>query len=132
MNLVVVESPAKAEIIAKFFGPGFEVLASYGHVRDLRPKEGTVEPKAGTVEPKAGVTMHYAVIERNEKHVAALSKPMNKAAAKKTASKKVAAEKAFAAKATVKKKTTKNSAAKTTTIKSPAVLFVPATSTSDA
>lgn len=125
MNLVVVESPVKAEIIAKFFGPGFEVLASYGHVRDLRPKEGTVEPKAG-------VTMHYAVIERNEKHVAALSKPMNKAAAKKTASKKVAAEKAFAAKATVKKKTTKKSAAKTTTIKSPAVLFVPATSTSDA
>ena len=71
MNLVVVESPAKAKTIKKYLGPGFEVLASYGHVRDLRPKEGAVEPEDG-------FSMHYAVIERNEKHVAALSKAMKK------------------------------------------------------
>ena len=72
MNLVVVESPAKAKTIKKYLGADFEVLASYGHVRDLRPKDGAVEPDEG-------FTMHYAVIERNEKHVAALSKAMKKA-----------------------------------------------------
>ena len=38
-NLVIVESPAKARTIEKYLGKGFEVLASYGHVRDLVPKE---------------------------------------------------------------------------------------------
>ena len=44
MNVVVVESPAKAKTINKYLGPGFTVLASYGHVRDLPSKDGSVNP----------------------------------------------------------------------------------------
>ena len=44
MNVVVVESPAKAKTINKYLGPGFKVLASYGHVRDLPSKDGSVRP----------------------------------------------------------------------------------------
>jgi DNA topoisomerase-1 len=44
MNVVVVESPAKAKTINKYLGPNFTVLASYGHVRDLPSKDGSVEP----------------------------------------------------------------------------------------
>ncbi len=43
MPVVVVESPAKAKTIEKYLGPGFTVLASYGHVRDLPPKDGSVD-----------------------------------------------------------------------------------------
>src|ERR1700751_4240970 len=46
MNIVVVESPAKAKTINKYLGPGYEVLASFGHVRDLPPKDGSVDPAA--------------------------------------------------------------------------------------
>jgi len=44
MNIVVVESPAKAKTINKYLGPGYEVLASYGHIRDLPAKDGSVDP----------------------------------------------------------------------------------------
>jgi DNA topoisomerase-1 len=46
MNIVVVESPAKAKTINKYLGPGYEVLASFGHVRDLPAKDGSVDPEA--------------------------------------------------------------------------------------
>jgi DNA topoisomerase-1 len=71
-NLVIVESPAKAKTIKKYLGKDFEVLASYGHVRDLVPKEGAVDPEHD-------FRMQYRVIERNEKHVEAISKSLKKA-----------------------------------------------------
>src|SRR5207245_3589085 len=45
MNIVVVESPAKAKTINKYLGSGYEVLASFGHVRDLPAKDGSVDPE---------------------------------------------------------------------------------------
>jgi DNA topoisomerase-1 len=72
MNLVVVESPAKAKTIKKYLGPEFEVVASYGHVRDLVPKEGAVDPEHG-------FEMKYQIIDRNEKHVQAISKKLKSA-----------------------------------------------------
>ncbi len=58
MNLVVVESPAKAKTINRYLGPDYKVLASYGHVRDLPPKDGSVRPDEGfamswALQPKA-------------------------------------------------------------------------------
>src|ERR1051326_6927291 len=44
MNIVVVESPAKAKTINKYLGRDYEVLASFGHVRDLPAKDGSVDP----------------------------------------------------------------------------------------
>ncbi|WP_083960922.1 DNA topoisomerase I [Thermomonas fusca] len=66
-NLLIVESPAKAKTINKYLGKDFTVLASYGHVRDLVPKEGAVDPDNG-------FTMRYETIEKNEKHVDAIAK----------------------------------------------------------
>ena len=45
MNVVVVESPSKAKTINKYLGPDYEVLASFGHIRDLPPKDGSVDPE---------------------------------------------------------------------------------------
>ncbi len=67
--LVIVESPAKANTIKKYLGRGFQVLASYGHVRDLLPKEGAVDPGHD-------FKMKYRVIEKNEKHVDAIVKAL--------------------------------------------------------
>jgi DNA topoisomerase I len=47
MRLVIVESPAKAKTIEKYLGPGHKVLASYGHIRDLPAKDGSVDPDNG-------------------------------------------------------------------------------------
>ncbi|KGI76770.1 DNA topoisomerase I [Oleiagrimonas soli] len=66
-NLLIVESPAKAKTINKYLGKDFKVLASYGHVRDLIPKEGAVDPEQD-------FAMKYDVIERNQKHVDAIEK----------------------------------------------------------
>jgi len=71
-NLVIVESPAKAKTIKKYLGKDYEVLASYGHVRDLVPKEGAVDPKHH-------FAMKYQVVERNQKHVDAISRALKKA-----------------------------------------------------
>jgi DNA topoisomerase-1 len=74
MKLVVVESPAKAKTIKKYLGRDFDVVASYGHVRDLVPKEGAVDPDAG-------FAMRYQVIDRNERHVQAIAKKLASAEA---------------------------------------------------
>ncbi|MEJ2328158.1 MAG: toprim domain-containing protein, partial [Chromatiaceae bacterium] len=72
MNLVVVESPAKAKTIKKYLGSDFDVVASYGHVRDLVPKEGAVDPEQG-------FAMNYQVIDRNERHVQVIAKKLRAA-----------------------------------------------------
>ena len=66
-HLLIVESPAKAKTINKYLGKDFTVLASYGHVRDLVPKEGAVDPEHG-------FAMRYDLIDKNEKHVDAIAK----------------------------------------------------------
>ncbi len=70
-NLVIVESPAKAKTIEKYLGKDFKVLASYGHVRDLIPKEGAVDIENN-------FQMKYQMIERNEKHVEKIIKFLKK------------------------------------------------------
>jgi DNA topoisomerase-1 len=71
-NLLIVESPAKAKTIKKYLGKDFEVLASYGHVRDLLPKEGAVNPEHD-------FAMTYALIEKNAKHVDTIVKALKTA-----------------------------------------------------
>ncbi|MGD2140040.1 MAG: type I DNA topoisomerase [Burkholderiales bacterium] len=71
-NLLIVESPSKAKTLKKYLGRGFDILASYGHVRDLEAKEGAVDPQSD-------FRMRYALVERNKKHVDSIAKAVAKA-----------------------------------------------------
>ena len=64
-NLVIVESPSKAKTLKKYLGGDYEILASYGHVRDLVPKNGAVDPEND-------FAMKYQLVSRNAKHVDAI------------------------------------------------------------
>ena len=66
-DVVVVESPAKAKTINKYLGGGYTVLASFGHVRDLPPKDGSVRPEEG-------FAMDWTADERGARQVAAIAK----------------------------------------------------------
>ena len=66
-NLVIVESPAKSKTIKKYLGDDFEILASYGHIRDLEPKESSVDVNDH-------FKMKYQLIECNKCHIDAIKK----------------------------------------------------------
>lgn len=70
-KLVIVESPSKSKTLKKYLGADYEILASYGHVRDLEPKTGAVNTE--------DFSMKYQIIERNAKHVEAIVKAAKKA-----------------------------------------------------
>jgi DNA topoisomerase-1 len=70
-KLVIVESPSKSKTLKKYLGADYEILASYGHVRDLQPKTGAVDTE--------NFSMKYQIIERNAKHVDAIVKAAKKA-----------------------------------------------------
>jgi DNA topoisomerase-1 len=72
MNVVVVESPAKAKTINKYLGDDYQVLASYGHVRDLPEKEGSVEPEHD-------FRMHYDVLADKKSRVNEIAKAVKNA-----------------------------------------------------
>jgi DNA topoisomerase I len=72
MNVVVVESPAKAKTINKYLGSGYKVLASYGHVRDLPPKDGSVRPDEG-------FAMDWSTAERGETRIRDIAKALKDA-----------------------------------------------------
>src|SRR5882757_5478183 len=71
-HLLIVESPSKAKTLKKYLGKGFEILASYGHVRDL-------VPKTGAVDPEDDFRMNYELIARNSKHVDTIAKAVKDA-----------------------------------------------------
>jgi DNA topoisomerase I len=71
-KLLIVESPSKAKTLKKYLGSDFEILASYGHVRDLIPKNGAVDPEQQ-------FAMKYDIIDRNSKHVDAIAKAVKAA-----------------------------------------------------
>ena len=71
-HLLIVESPSKAKTLKKYLGKDFEILASYGHVRDL-------VPKTGAVDPEDNFRMKYELIDRNTKHVDAIAKAVKDA-----------------------------------------------------
>ena len=71
-NLLIVESPSKAKTLKKYLGKDYEILASYGHVRDL-------VPKTGAVDTEDNFRMKYEVIDRNSKHVDAIAKAVKSA-----------------------------------------------------
>ena len=72
MNVVIVESPSKAKTIEKYLGKDFKVLASYGHVRDLVSKDGSVKPDEG-------FSMNWEIDARAKKHLAEIAKALKNA-----------------------------------------------------
>jgi len=72
MKLVIVESPAKAKSINQYLGKDYTVLASYGHIRDLPSKKGSVVPEENFL-------MKYELIDRSQKYVAAIAKEAKRA-----------------------------------------------------
>ncbi|MCB1885795.1 MAG: type I DNA topoisomerase [Geminicoccaceae bacterium] len=72
MDLVVVESPTKAKSIAKYLGPGYEVTASFGHVRDLLAEENAVRPEED-------FAMSFALLEGREKRVKDIGRELKRA-----------------------------------------------------
>jgi DNA topoisomerase-1 len=73
MDVLVVESPAKAKTIGKYLGPGYTVLASYGHVRDLPPKDGSVRPDED-------FAMDWEVDAQSKKRLDAIAKAVQRGA----------------------------------------------------
>ncbi|TAJ89376.1 type I DNA topoisomerase [Reyranella sp.] len=71
MDVLVVESPAKAKTIGKYLGPGYTVLASYGHVRDLPPKDGSVRPDED-------FAMDWEVDPQSQKRIDAIAQAVSK------------------------------------------------------
>ena len=71
-SLLIVESPSKAKTLKRYLGSGFEIVASYGHVRDLEAKEGAVDPSDD-------FHMRYALVDKNRKHVDTITKAVAKA-----------------------------------------------------
>jgi DNA topoisomerase-1 len=69
MDVVVVESPSKAKTINKYLGSGYKVVASYGHVRDLPPKDGSVRPDDD-------FDMSWSVAAESKKHIDAIAKAL--------------------------------------------------------
>ncbi len=69
MNVVVVESPTKASTIGRYLGPDYTVVASYGHVRDLLPKDGSVRPNDA-------FAMDWTVADGAEKHIGTIRKAL--------------------------------------------------------
>src|SRR5215468_9717730 len=72
MQIVVVESPAKAKTINKYLGPGYKVIASFGHVRDLPPKDGSVRPEDDFL-------MEWQVDNRAEGHLKEIAQAVKSA-----------------------------------------------------
>ena len=70
-KLVIVESPSKSKTLKKYLGADYDILASYGHVRDLEPKTGAIDTE--------NFSMKYQIIERNAKPVEAIVKAAKKA-----------------------------------------------------
>jgi DNA topoisomerase-1 len=69
-KLLIVESPSKAKTLSKYLGSDFEVLASYGHIRNLLPKSEGIDTDS--------FEMKYALIDRNKKHMDAITKAVKK------------------------------------------------------
>ena len=72
MDVVIVESPAKAKTINKYLGNGYEVIASFGHIRDLPAKNGSVRPDED-------FAMDWAIEPKDEKHIKAIATAVAKA-----------------------------------------------------